>query len=616
MRYLSFLILLTLLLPRLQAANLVTGYFNVTNVPAIGDQAEINGTAYTFTNDVSASPSSLILITNSVPWTATNLSIHLGSYRVSFAHIVSMSASNVVSVVGFVGEDLTLGITGNWGYVSYPPTNTVAAPTFVVTVPWTAEASTNATNIASMLVDYLGVATNAIGTNAPALAKYATLQTAQTMGNKVLTNSYFQNVAVSNGTISVTNSTLANSAHTGSTWTGGSISGAALSASNAVLHSLISTNGTNYGLSFSSPGPLPGSQQFGGGVVTGNGTNGLAVGANAVVTGRNGIAVGTFALAGASNSAAYGAFAEINDGADGATSIGTASGANAPYSLAAGALASVGSGHTNSTAIGYGTTTTAPNQVRIAMPEHTTSIAGILEAASATNNTWTGTNILRGDLSTPAFSFTTLGAGNNFAVDFGTNHYIRINGTLTGDAALCGIVARARDGLSYLVENNTGYILTLSQNTIDPTPANRFSLHNGNNISVVHGGFFALVYDAAESRWNVDSVYPQVALGTNVAVTLSGDNATVSTTNRAYVRLTSDSVTATSRTFILTPGSSTGQTLKIHFTGAFGAELVDDSAGAVSGNHRLASTWTASQYDSISLTWDGTDWIEDNRSAN
>jgi hypothetical protein len=133
---------------------------------------------------------------------------------------------------------------------------------------------------------------------------------------------------------------------------------------------------------------------------------------------------------------------------------------------------------------------------------------------------------------------------------------------------------------------------------------------------MAHAAFAQLIYDSTESRWNIVDIYPQAAAGTNATLTLTADNTTVSTTNRAYLKLTSDNVTAGNRTFVLTPGSSTGQTLKIHFTGAFAAELVDDSVGAVSGNHRLSATWTAGQYDSLSLTWDGTDWIEDARSAN
>lgn len=100
------------------------------------------------------------------------------------------------------------------------------------------------------------------------------------------------------------------------------------------------------------------------------------------------------------------------------------------------------------------------------------------------------------------------------------------------------------------------------------------------------------------------------------AVTLTADNQVLNTTTNSYVRLQSDNATAANRTFVLTQGTFTGQWLTIEWVGTLAGELVDDSAQNGAGNHRLSATWTPTQYDTLSLLFNGTDWIERGRSAN
>lgn len=99
-------------------------------------------------------------------------------------------------------------------------------------------------------------------------------------------------------------------------------------------------------------------------------------------------------------------------------------------------------------------------------------------------------------------------------------------------------------------------------------------------------------------------------------VSLTADNQSVSATNISYISISSNDGTAGNRTFVLSAGTITGQTLKLEWTGTNAGELVDDFSATGGGNGRLSATWTPTQYDSITLHWNGTDWIEDGRSTN
>jgi hypothetical protein len=98
--------------------------------------------------------------------------------------------------------------------------------------------------------------------------------------------------------------------------------------------------------------------------------------------------------------------------------------------------------------------------------------------------------------------------------------------------------------------------------------------------------------------------------------TLTADNSTVATTNVALVALSSDNGTAANRTFVLTPGLFKGQRLTLEWVGTNAGEIADDSSNSGGGNNRLASTWTPTQYDTLNLEFNGTDWIERGRSTN
>lgn len=99
---------------------------------------------------------------------------------------------------------------------------------------------------------------------------------------------------------------------------------------------------------------------------------------------------------------------------------------------------------------------------------------------------------------------------------------------------------------------------------------------------------------------------------------LTADNQTVSDTGT--VRISSDNTTATNRTFNIPACTYAGEYRNLIgvMTGANTAELVDDAANSTTGNVRLASTWTVTQYDTLTLICHtaGGDWYEVARSAN
>lgn len=96
-------------------------------------------------------------------------------------------------------------------------------------------------------------------------------------------------------------------------------------------------------------------------------------------------------------------------------------------------------------------------------------------------------------------------------------------------------------------------------------------------------------------------------------VNITGDGQTITVSDRSYIRV---SASGAYSGIILTQGLQSGQLLQIEFTGSSSIAITDDSSVSGGGNHRLAGNITLNQYDSMTLIWNGTDWIETSRSAN
>jgi len=88
--------------------------------------------------------------------------------------------------------------------------------------------------------------------------------------------------------------------------------------------------------------------------------------------------------------------------------------------------------------------------------------------------------------------------------------------------------------------------------------------------------------------------------------TLAADNTILDCDNCAAYYLTSDSTTSTSRTFTLKSGQIFGHRVVLFFQSgsAKTCELLS------TGNAKLTATWAPLQYDTLTLQWDGTYWLE------
>jgi len=141
-----------------------------------------------------------------------------------------------------------------------------------------------------------------------------------------------------------------------------------------------------------------------------------------------------------------------------------------------------------------------------------------------------------------------------------------------------------------------------------------YSLH-GNNLHI--GTNSNVTYLSGSSIQSEGNFVASAALATTpVSVALTADNQTVSTTNRSHIQLSSNDATAANRTFVLTPSNHSGQELTLEWTGTNAGEIADDSANTGGGNNRLSATWTPTQYDTLRLKFNGTDWVELSRSPN
>lgn len=184
------------------------------------------------------------------------------------------------------------------------------------------------------------------------------------------------------------------------------------------------------------------------------------------------------------------------------------------------------------------------------------------------------------------------------------------NNVISGDAATI------LNGVENWITSGGTYAVILGGNSNKITAAGSFVL--GDNVTNITARTAEIGYGDT-NKFSVDAATATArgafVPGSGASVTLSADNQSVSTYARSYIRLQSDNVTAANRTFVLTQGA-TGQFLDIEWVGTNAGELVDDSAQTGAGNHRLSATWTPTQYDVLSLRFNGTDWVERTRSAN
>lgn len=148
-------------------ASVITGTITITNVSNLtggstnAETITINADTRTWTNAVS-SPSTQIKSNSTVTGSINSLLNHAATYPFTGLQLISTTASNI-TWRGASGGALVITLAPtNWGYATLV-TNTIT-PAFVVRVPFSVEAATNRTNIASQLVADLRLySTNNLG---------------------------------------------------------------------------------------------------------------------------------------------------------------------------------------------------------------------------------------------------------------------------------------------------------------------------------------------------------------------------------------------------------------------------------------------------------------------
>ncbi len=464
-----------------------------------------------------------------------------------------------------LNTNITVTVGAGWASVTYF-TNTFADSSPIQSQT-NAMSHRVRTNAVQSMVNLLSThpATNAIPTNTPALRNYADNQTPQTLSNKTLFKGEFLYGRITGTTnLTGTNFTLTTGTLAVVTITGGTYSGIISALTNGSLYTNfiafstltnpIALNLINYGNAIRSEGPGGNSLQVGSNAVA-LGTRAVAMGNSAIATNTDAIAIGTGATATNTSALALGSSASANGSqalaiggggagargsgataigggalsiADGGTTLGNGAAASGTNAIAIGteSIAAMNrsialgfeatSDHLDSMAIGNSTQTTTTNQIRIGTAtEHISipgraEITGNLDASgkaqfgTATNNTWTGTNVLNGRIDLTARANSGLANGYNSGVIFGTNAYIRFSGpsgayTNVGFAAPGGpqrvIGQFSNPGLSFTLLDESGLEATAANRILTGTGA---LLNSTNNPVVVD-----FLYDDAAARWRV-----------------------------------------------------------------------------------------------------------------
>lgn len=472
LRILIFFLLSSLTLSAQNKAITLT----ITNAPVVGNTVVVNANTRTWTN---AQTSTTILTNGIINNSTTNLYSDFGLNPVAGVRISYASSNAVTFTAGTPGAALTVTVGGSWASLSSSTNATLPATNLSVPAINSSLTAVDRTNVWSQAIrDLSDYGTGqSFATNAPALAKYSTLTTGQTLSNKTVRASRIEN----------------------STFTNGPIYGTSGAISNLIAHSLISTNGQNRGNAFSSPGTASGSEQFGAGAAA-TGTNSTAGGNSAQAKAENSVAVGYVALVEdtATNGIAIGQNAVVDLNGENGIAIGNTALANGKNTTAIGTLSSAG--HDNSIAIGSGATTTTTNQLMLGTASINVRVNNELQVQGhQTNTTFTGTNQWRGDIAFPFVSLTGLANTNNL-LDPAQGVYL----TLSGPSVNYNIsgISGGRPGRTVWIRNKTGFTIRFSEESGTVGDTNRISTGGGDLVKTNLIGWTGLVYNPS-NRWEV-----------------------------------------------------------------------------------------------------------------
>lgn len=447
-----------------QAGSVITATITVTNAPADGDTITINGSVRTWKTTVTTA-SSQILIGASIGANATNMFNQFA--RTPFTTLsLNRSGTNGVTLRGIVDQTITISIAGTWGEYSLATNTTTEAK--VVLVPASSyQTQSEATNIFSYITaDLEEYSTNVFSDTAALLGNFVSLDEAQDLSNKTISDSTLDASLITNTLakmLYLTNNTTEENGL--QFWAGGV----------RVTTIAPDANGlpTLYGTLLDE---IP-TNEFG--AYTPSGGNLLTRNAGDTRYGALTLAnswSGTNTFTRITNSTI------VNSTITGSTISGTIG------TLSSGTID--GSTLTNVTA--YGT-------VGLLSGGHIDGVGSTNMAA--TNTTLKGVTTVPGAMNFSRTAHTALANGANAAVDFGTATFITIEAGPTAAFSIAGIDNEA-DGRTYFLINTTGQNMTISHDSgTEPVPAQRIFTLTGADIASTANGMFMVWYDSNQSRW-------------------------------------------------------------------------------------------------------------------
>lgn len=486
----------------------VTLTITVTEMAETGDSWTFQGYLRNWTNASSSSEILTNLSTSGTAGATTNLANNIAEFPYAGGPwLFRWSASNIVQIVGPLGTAIAASQIGDW--CTFGLSTQKIAITKTMLYPLNGLIQSNAIDQASEIVNGVNTySTNAFATNATAMRNY-----------------------------------LRRTNDTGSNW---------------IVHTLTTTNAVNYGNAFRSPGGGTGSEQIGSGASAS--TNyATAIGFAAQATNLYATAIGAYSIAQSNSAVALGYAATVQNENSIAIGAGTAASGLRSIAIGSGSEAT----HMDAIAFGIGITTSRSNSIVVGgtqdvivggrldvVGEFTnnsvnitggtiTNASGAFIAATitnaqnlggydtnraydkgfATNFTLVGANTVAAgaNVALPAAALTSVADGHN-VLEVGSNAYVRLTGSATAAWQLGGMLGDIRNGRTLLLENATGYGMTvLNESGTTPTVGQRISC--GSSFSIGNGGFVQFIYDSTATRWKVST--SRDTLGANGIVFVS-----------------------------------------------------------------------------------------------